>query len=91
MTERLAACHGFRSISQDTWFHSGHDGYDNFDYAGGLYYTKDYKTYWDDQDSGPWKYYNTAAWVTTDNIGNAPYGDGNHYEAVGVWFTVPAG
>ncbi len=32
-----------------------------------------------------------VAWVTTDNLGNAPYGDGNHYASVDTWFTVPSG
>ncbi|MBI4962107.1 MAG: DUF4347 domain-containing protein [Desulfomonile tiedjei] len=82
---------GFEAYPQNTWFHLGQGGYDGYDYAGGLYYTKDYKVAWDHRDSGAWRYYNTAAWVTTNDLGNAPYGDGNHYAAVETWFTVPSG
>ena len=82
---------GFEANPQNTWFHLGNGGYESYDYAGGMYYTKDYKTYWDHKDSGTWQYYNTAAWVTTDNLGDAPYGDGVHYAAVDTWFTVPSG
>jgi hypothetical protein len=82
---------GYLANPQNTWFHLGYGGYDGYDYAGGMFYSKDNKTFWDHKDSGAWNYYNTAAWVTTDNLGNAPYGDGLHYAAVNQWFTVPSG
>ncbi len=77
----------------DAWFHGTgvFQGWDIYNYSQGVYYTEDYKTYWDHQDSGAWRYYNTVAWVTTDNLGNAPYGDGNHYAGVDTWFTAPSG
>ena len=78
---------------RDAWFHGTgvFQTWDIYNYSLGVYYTKDYKTYWDHKDSGAWQYWNTAAWVTTDNLGDAPYGDGLHYAAVNGWFTVPSG
>lgn len=59
-------------------------GWDVFNYEGGSFYTQDYTAYWRCEDPGTWSFWNGAAWVATDNVGNAPYGDG--FGPYATWF-----
>jgi hypothetical protein len=81
---------GLYKAPQNVWFH-GSNGWDVYDYQGGVYATKGYVVFWDWKDTGEWKFYNTKEWVVTDKLGDAPYGDGAHYGAVKTWFKAPAG
>ena len=53
--------------------------------AGWEGYTQDSVVYWVHGDAANnWQYFNTAAWVKTDALGDAPYADG--YHQVNAWF-----
>ena len=74
------------------WFHGSGTfaGWDIYNDVNDVYYTKDSQHYWDHKDAdGSWTYYNTKAWVGTDNLGDAPYDGG--YGPFQQWFHVNSG
>ena len=57
--------------------------------TGDSYFTHDNAHYWDHTGADTWTYYNTKAWVGTDNLGDGPYDGG--YGPILQWFHVNTG
>ena len=84
---------GFNVEPTNVWFRGfGSDaGWDTYNDSntGDSYFTHDNTHYWDHTGGGSWTYYNTKAWVGTDNLGDAPFDGG--YGPANQWFHVNAG
>ena len=84
---------GYDVEPTDVWFHgygtnAGWDVYNDSN-TGDSYFTHDNAHYWDHTGADTWTYYNTKAWVGTDNLGDGPYDGG--YGPILQWFHVNTG
>ena len=84
---------GFHVKPMNVWYDgygadAGWDVYNDSN-TGDSYFTHDNTHYWDHTGADAWTYYNTKAWVGTDNLGDGPYDGG--YGPILQWFHVNAG